>query len=329
MTFRTVSMALALLPAFFTAACDDAASDTAVEVEAGVADRAVFAKKALYTDLTNHYSVQAEVFRQAEPWNADLMDVMATQPTALWVGDWTGDVAGTVDEAVSVAGTKLRSFVIYNIPYRDCGNWSAGGAQDVTDYADFIQDFADGLNGRSAIVILEPDGLPLMDCLTADQIDERLDLMADAVDTLTDAGASVYIDAGDSAWVPAATIADRLERANVARAAGFSLNVSHTEYSIDEIGYAYELRAIVGNDEHFIIDTGRNGNGPDATHEWCNPLGRATGTKPTLKTGVVPGLDGMLWIKAPGESDGSCNGGPIAGAFWPEYAVELGDLGGL
>ena len=328
MTLRTLALAIALAPAALTG-CDESASDMAVEMEAGVDERAPFARKTLYVDPTNHYSVQAAVYRAAEPWNADLMDAMAAQPTALWVGDWTNDVAGTVDDAISVAGTQLRSFVIYNIPYRDCGNWSAGGAQDVADYADFIQDFADGINGRRAIVILEPDGLPLMDCLTVEQVDERLALMSDAVDTLTDAGASVYIDAGDSAWLSATTIADRLEKANVARAAGFSLNVSHTEYTTDEVAYAEELRAIVGSDEHYVVDTGRNGNGPDATHEWCNPLGRATGSVPTLKTGKTPGLDAKLWIKAPGESDGSCNGGPIAGAFWAEYAVELGSLGGM
>jgi endoglucanase len=30
-----------------------------------------------------------------------------------------------------------------------------------------------------------------------------------------------------------------------------------------------------------------------------------------------------LWIKPPGESDGPCNGGPAAGAWWPDAAIEL------
>ena len=34
-------------------------------------------------------------------------------------------------------------------------------------------------------------------------------------------------------------------------------------------------------------------------------------------------VDTNLWIKPPGESDGMCNGGPAAGVFWPEAAVEL------
>jgi endoglucanase len=36
-------------------------------------------------------------------------------------------------------------------------------------------------------------------------------------------------------------------------------------------------------------------------------------------------VDGLLWIKAPGESDGSCNGGPSAGTWWPEYALGLAE----
>ena len=34
-------------------------------------------------------------------------------------------------------------------------------------------------------------------------------------------------------------------------------------------------------------------------------------------------LDAFVWIKRPGESDGTCNGGPPAGSWWPEYALGL------
>jgi endoglucanase len=34
-------------------------------------------------------------------------------------------------------------------------------------------------------------------------------------------------------------------------------------------------------------------------------------------------VDAYLWIKRPGESDGSCHGGPPAGAWWPDYALGL------
>ena len=35
--------------------------------------------------------------------------------------------------------------------------------------------------------------------------------------------------------------------------------------------------------------------------------------------------DALLWVKAPGESDGSCNGGPSAGTWWTEYALGLAE----
>ena len=46
------------------------------------------------------------------------------------------------------------------------------------------------------------------------------------------------------------------------------------------------------------------------------------GPEPTVSTGTAL-LDAELWIKAPGESDGSCNGGPPAGQFWLAYALML------
>ena len=91
------------------------------------------------------------------------------------------------------------------------------------------------------------------------------------------------------------------------------------------MAFAEEIRAILGEDVHYVIDTSRSGLGPTADNEWCNPLGRAVGTLPTTATGI-DGLDAYLWIKPPGESDGSCNGGPTAGKFWAEYALELAEL---
>ena len=254
------------------------------------------------------------------------MDLLAAQPLGLWVGDWTGDVSGTVDAAITAGGADLRVLVVYNIPHRDCGSYSSGGAGSATEYADFIDEVAAGLAGRPVIIILEPDALPLVTCLSSGQLAEREAMMASAVKTLKAAGASVYLDAGDSAWISSAEMAVRLAAAGVADAAGFALNVSHTETTDDEIAYAEELRALLGTSAHYVVDTGRNGLGPDATHEWCNPLGRAVGMRPTLSTGVT-GMDAALWVKPPGESDCDCNGGPSAGAWWAEYALGLAELG--
>lgn len=74
-----------------------------------------------------------------------------------------------------------------------------------------------------------------------------------------------------------------------------------------------------------MIDTGRNGAGPapESPLNWCNPSGRALGAAPTTNTAGAH-ADAYLWIKRPGESDGSCNRGePYAGSFVNSYAIEL------
>jgi endoglucanase len=116
-------------------------------------------------------------------------------------------------------------------------------------------------------------------------------------------------------------MASRLSRADIAEASGFSLNVSNFFFNADNVSYGQQLSALVGG-KHFIVDSGRNGLGPTADSQWCNPAGRALGTRPTTQTGNSL-VDAFLWIKTPGESDGSCNGAPSAGAWMPEYALGL------
>ena len=86
------------------------------------------------------------------------------------------------------------------------------------------------------------------------------------------------------------------------------------------MAFGLQLCELRPND-YFVIDTSRNGNGPFG-NEWCNPPGRALGIPPTCNTGNEK-CDAFLWVKVPGESDGTCNGGPRAGRFWPEQAEKL------
>lgn len=114
-------------------------------------------------------------------------------------------------------------------------------------------------------------------------------------------------------------MAARLQQAGIAMADGFSLNVSNYIATADNIAYGTRLSALV-NGKHFIIDTSRNGLG--TAKDWCNPRGQALGVAPTFNTGN-PKVDAFLWIKQPGESDGTCQGGPTAGSWWTQMAVEL------
>ena len=90
------------------------------------------------------------------------------------------------------------------------------------------------------------------------------------------------------------------------------------------VAYGEKLSALLGG-KHFIIDTSRNGIPGTDPQDWCNPQGRALGTTPTTNTGHAL-IDAFLWVKPPGDSDGTCKGGPSAGKWWAEYALELSRL---
>jgi endoglucanase len=265
---------------------------------------------------------QAASWSASRPSDAAVMTRIANTPSAQWYGDWTPQPTGAVNDLVSratSAGT-VPVLVAYNIPQRDCGLYSAGGAGDSSAYANWIQAFANGIGHRNAIVILEPDALAGMDCLSGADQNTRIAMISDAVARLrATTSASIYIDAGNSGWINSTTMADRLNRANIAQATGFALNVSNFWTTSESNNYGAALAGKLGG-KHYVIDTSRNGNGHNG--EWCNPSGRALGAAPTLNTGVAL-ADGYLWIKGVGESDGTCNGGPTAGVWWPEYALGL------
>lgn len=277
------------------------------------------------------YSNAENAQRRAEkesPAEAALLAKIASQPQASWYGSWSADIKTVVSNYVNAAerAGQLALLVAYNVPNRDCGQYSAGGARDSGAYLEWVQAFAAGIGERRAVVVLEPDAVPLLEqCLSKADQGDRLELIARAVATLSAwPGVSVYIDAGHSAWIPAPVMAERLKRAGIEQARGFALNTSNYQKDEDLIKYGKDLIGALGIDTHFIIDSSRNGNGPapPGDEDWCNPEGRALGRAPTAQTSE-PALDAFAWIKRPGESDGECKGGPAAGQWFQQRAVEM------
>jgi endoglucanase len=122
---------------------------------------------------------------------------------------------------------------------------------------------------------------------------------------------------------PAEFIAEKLKKAGLDEAHGFSLNTSNYGPTDKNIEFGKKVSELAGG-AHFVIDTSRNGAGYAPEFEWCNPPGRKIGKPPSTETGE-PLVDAFLWLKRPGESDGDCNGGPRAGVFWLERALELAE----
>ncbi|HUF12570.1 MAG TPA: glycoside hydrolase family 6 protein [Longimicrobiales bacterium] len=272
---------------------------------------------------------QAQAWRNSREDDAALLEYIASQPTGSWLGDWNSDVARDADRLLDDAARRgqVPLIVAYNIPNRDCGAYSAGGAGSAEGHREWIRDLARGIGDREAVVILEPDALGLVSCLTHEGRSERFSLIREAVSVLkarTDA--FVYIDAGHAQWVDAEEMSQRLHLAGIDRADGFSLNVSNFISTERNLAYGEQVsRRLDG--ARFVIDTSRNG-GNVASGEWCNPSGAALGAAPTPDTGH-PLADAFLWVKPPGESDGTCNGGPAAGRWWADYALQMAQRSGV
>ena len=278
----------------------------------------------LYVNPASRAAQQASAWRESRPADAAQMDKIAAHPSARWFGNWNADVRADVDLAVSVASAAgaVPVLVAYNIPQRDCGSYSAGGSSSAASYRSWISAFAAGIGSRRAIVILEPDALAGMGCLSAADQSARAALIRNAVATLrANSSTAVYVDAGHSHWQSASTMAVRLTDAGVADANGFALNVSNFYLTPEQAAYGDAVSALVGG-KHYVIDTSRNGLGSAGDSQWCNPEGRALGERPTTATGR-PFADAYLWVKIVGESDGSCQGYPASGTWMPEYALGL------
>lgn len=260
----------------------------------------------------------------AQKQEVKLLEKIAEQPDSQWFGGWNWDIQNDVDTIVTQAANQhtVPVLVAYNIPGRDCGGYSAGGTASADAYKEWIQKFAQGIGNRKAAVILEPDALSLVSCLSEQDKQNRYSLLQYAVSAFKALGnTAVYIDAGHPGWISTGDIITRLKASGIDTADGFALNVSNFETTQDNIDYGTAISSQVGN-KHFVIDTSRNGNGPTADHQWCNPSGRKLGNRPTTNTGNQL-VDAFLWIKGPGGSDGYCNGGPSAGTLWTDYALDI------
>jgi endoglucanase len=252
------------------------------------------------------------------------LQAIANTPTAYWMDNRSTPAVDAKYIADAQAAGTTPILALYGIPHRDCGSFAAGGFGSAAAYRGWIDGVAAAIGGGPAAIILEPDALAMADCLSGEQRQERFDLIRYAVDTLTrNPGSAVYVDAGHSRWVAADEMANRLNQVGVDKARGFAVNTANFFTTEESTGFAEAISGMTGG-KNYVIDTSRNGAGPaDGEYYWCNPSGRALGAAPTTATSG-PHADAYLWVKRPGESDGSCGQGEAAaGTFVNQYAIDL------
>jgi endoglucanase len=280
---------------------------------------------------TNPARAQQEMRDSGRNDLAAAIDPIVRAPTAKWftasnnadTDRWVRDYFKRADQRDPTALVVIN---LHGLPYQVCAGENLAGHADANGYKHWIDGYARLIGARRAVVVVEPDALAAAGCLSPAQRTERYQLVSYAARTLSALPhTGVYLDIGAGDWLNLKTAAQRLRAAGVRYARGFALNSTHFDWTKAEVAYGVKLGRMLGG-KHFVVNTSANGRGPKLRgryyHEWCNPFGRALGPLPTTRTSQ-PLADAFYWLNTPGESCGSCNGGPRVGAFWLEWALDI------
>ncbi|GAA2327865.1 glycoside hydrolase family 6 protein [Streptomyces kunmingensis] len=236
---------------------------------AGATDRA---PARLYTPEPNPDALQQilGLVKAGQYRDAARVTAMVATPQAVWFGDQSPaqveKLARDVVKDASRAGA-VPTFALYNIPGRDCSNYSAGGAANTAEYQAWIDAVARGIGARDALVVLEPDALALLpaDCGQDDaegtKTAARYTEVNYAVDTLEPLrGTRVYLDTGHPGWHAVSSIVPRLIKGGVERASGFYTNASNYQTDDANSWYGKLISSCIA-----YVDAG--GNAADCPHQ--------------------------------------------------------------
>jgi len=194
--------------------------------------------------------------------NALRLTAMVATPQAVWfTGGTPKEVEKSVKKTMAQAAFQRRTpvLVAYDIPFRDCAQYSGGGAVDTAAYRAWIDGFAKGIGRGEAVVILEPDSLGIIPYNTtiygaeesckptvagpdgapmpapgaspADRYAQLQYALAQLQERAPNA--TVYLDGTHAAWLGVGEAAYRLDRAGrdsatgERHARGFYLNASN------------------------------------------------------------------------------------------------------
>ena len=314
---------------------DDSTSDKAGINAASRAAAGSVAPGPTYVDADPALLAEITQREKSDPAGAAKLRELSQQPVTHWLNGTPYD-AQNLDEYLNKAQAagKEGSVMFYNIPGRDNGGYSGGGAKSVDEYKAWAKQMSGVIGDRKTTVYLETDAIMLTKDMSPEKADERLKLIGETVTMLkkNNPNATVVLNAGSAGWGTPAETAALLKRANVQNADGFFLNVAGFESTADSMRHGdalvSELDKLGITGKRYIIDTSRNGakiaakaGTPEA---WADPYGAASGTKPTTDQAIIqnPNVMALSWVKTPWNSDGRLSN---AGAMVADYAIKLVD----
>ena len=215
---------------------------------------------------------------------AALIQDLIDTPQAVWFTSGTADsVKKDVKKVVkkAAADRTVPVLVAYNVPFRDCAQFSAGGATTTAEYLTWIDGFAKGIGDAHAVVILEPDSLGIIpfnvdingnmewcqpsDADPATAASDRYAQLNAAVDRLLQQpNVDVYLDGTHNRWLGSGDAAKRLVRAGVTRAQGFFLNVSNFQKSEELAKYGSWISGCIA-----FANDAEEGGWRLGHYDWC------------------------------------------------------------
>jgi cellulose 1,4-beta-cellobiosidase len=239
---------------------------------------------------------------------------VANVPTFVWL-DTTAKVPlmGTFladIQALNAAGANppiAGTFVVYNLPDRDCAAAASNGLLTVANngvalyeqYIDAIKALLVTYSDVKVILVIEPDSLAnlvtnlsVAECSAAESA--YLTCIEYAISTLNLPNVAMYLDAGHAGWLgwsanigPAATLFAQVYKAagSPSQVRGLATNVANynawsiataPSYTSGDSNYDEELYitnlapllTAAGYPAHFITDTSRNGVQPTSQLAW-------------------------------------------------------------
>lgn len=239
---------------------------------------------------------------------------IARHPMGIWISsNWPTDVKAIMADAEKKG--EVPVFIVYNSIKRDLGSHSAGGAKNLDEYLSWLAQVSRDVNSRRVIYIMEPDCLPHMPSMSAEDQKERVEMLQKGIDILTDnVDAIVYLDAGHSKWKSAKETAELLKMIGYPMIA---LNTSNRRPNDELVRFAEDINKLYPL-KGVVLDTSRNAI-PQI--EWCDAKPEGAGLPPTTDTGKAI-IHAYLWLKIPGEADGCI---AKAGQLVPERLIMLAE----
>ncbi|KAG7380380.1 hypothetical protein PHYPSEUDO_007268 [Phytophthora pseudosyringae] len=285
--------------------------------------------------------------KAAYPDSAFALGHLESLGIATWYSDRdvNGNATQTAADLVASCPESSRlSVVVYGLPSKDCDAGYSNGNSTVktgADYEEFISNLTSLIGDRKVLYVLEPDAVGLLankGCAMEFGYQSNL---TTAISLLSEnPNAEIYLDVGfwtlersDTADIVAQIVK---ELAQTGRVKGIALNTSNYRSTTQIAELCTNFQTAVGStDMHCVIDSSRNFQAfADASSsEWCNKRKAGIGAPPTNATDLG-NIDYWLYVKPPGDSDGTCVDqsadamrGPPAGEFFNDHFIKLWNQG--